>query len=171
MKKRLPSVPAVKPALPPPTTVARRHSSGQSGENGEDQFGLLQLFQPDNVPRVTTPIAATSSSPVAVAIAAAPETTKDDVNVVKTEGNTFRTKFKVWISTTSFYFSSFFFFTIAVILLLLVGGVHWLVYWPRLQEPDSSSSCLLWEPVCGEPCVLLPQEVGGERHLCLLQPA
>ncbi len=77
-------------ASAPPTTTAsnsskRRVSSTLShGDSTEDQYGLSQLFQPDNAPKPHPGVGSAELSAV-----------KEEPGVVKTEGNTFRTKFKV----------------------------------------------------------------------------
>ena len=67
------------------------------GDGGEDQYGLSQLFQPDNAPKVVTatPIVGAATSIAGAAIPSETDIPKDDIGAVKTEGNTFRTKFKV----------------------------------------------------------------------------
>lgn len=99
LKKKLGGAPVGVPAVSPSTGVRRRSSSGAGHAEGEDQYGLSQLFQPDNVPKVViaTPIVSTATSALGVATPTEPDAAKEDLNVVKTEGNTFRTKFKVWI--------------------------------------------------------------------------
>lgn len=94
------------PAVPTSSGGRRRSSGGTGhGDGGQDQYGLSQLFQPDNAPRVViaTPIVGMATSTVGVAVPPDLDTPKEDMGVVKTEGNTFRTKFKVWTSAASIF--------------------------------------------------------------------
>ena len=75
------------------TTVRRRVSSTYShGDPSEDQYGLSQLFQPDNAPK---PVPTSSTSSTAESTASHPSAMREETGIVKAEGNTFRTKFKV----------------------------------------------------------------------------
>ena len=92
-------------ATPPSGSTARRRvsSSLSHGDPSEDQYGLSQLFQPDNAPKPAMPLMIKSVPTPAQGVGNTMESNtqqvpvKEEMGVVKTEGNTFRTKFKVCI--------------------------------------------------------------------------
>lgn len=120
----------------------RRRSSSSSGAWTEetDQYGLSQLFQPDNAPKVGA-------------------TTEEVQSVMKEEANTVRTKFKV---TPCYAVLD------ALIIDFLIppslGGVYWYLCISRLQQGHCPTLCLLRGCLCGKTRHLLPQEVIGQGY-------